>query len=61
MQQLQYLYVILEYTNTYDHRLLRTRLPVRSALFKQQIGGLVLESVTIGESPLSYVFDFDDF
>ena len=28
--------------NTYDHRTLRTRLPVRSALFKQRTGGSVL-------------------
>jgi hypothetical protein len=33
------------------------RLPVRSALFKQRTGGLVVRWVTTGESPLLYVFD----
>jgi hypothetical protein len=33
-----------------------TRLPVRSALFKQRTGGLVVRWVTTGESPLLYVF-----
>ena len=41
---------------TYDHRTLKTRLPVRSALFKQSTGGLVVKWVTIGESLLLYVF-----
>jgi hypothetical protein len=41
---------------TYDHRILRTRLPVRSALFKQDTGGLVVRWVTTSESPLLYVF-----
>jgi hypothetical protein len=44
--------------STYDHRTLKTRLPVRSALFKQRTGGLVVRWVTTGESPLLYVFDF---
>jgi hypothetical protein len=35
---------------------LKTRLPVRSALFKQRTGGLVVRWVTTGESPLLYVF-----
>jgi hypothetical protein len=43
---------------TFDHRTLRTRLPVRSAPFKQRTGGLVVRWVTIGESPLSNVFSF---
>jgi hypothetical protein len=43
---------------TYDHRILRTRLPVRSALFKQDTGGLVVRWVTTSESPLLYVFAF---
>jgi hypothetical protein len=47
---------------TYDHRTLKTRLPVRSALFKQRTGGLVVRWVTTGESPLLYVFAiFDQF
>jgi hypothetical protein len=44
--------------STYDHRILRTRLPVRSALFKQDTGGLVVRWVTTSESPLLYVFAF---
>jgi hypothetical protein len=43
-------------TNTYDHRTLKTRLPVRSALFKQRTGGLVVRWVTTSEYPLLYVF-----
>ena len=42
---------------TYDHRTLKTGLPVRSALLKQRTGGLVVRWVTTGESPLLYVFD----
>ncbi|KAF1950257.1 hypothetical protein CC80DRAFT_427211, partial [Byssothecium circinans] len=41
---------------TYDHRILRTRLPVRSAIYKQDTGGLVLQWVTMGEYLLLYVF-----
>ena len=41
---------------TYDHRTLQARLPVRSALVNQCIGGLVVRWVTTGESPLLYVF-----
>ena len=43
-------------SSTYDHRILRIRLPVRSAIYKQDTGGLVLGWVTTGESPLLYVF-----
>ncbi|KAF2708597.1 hypothetical protein K504DRAFT_355192, partial [Pleomassaria siparia CBS 279.74] len=43
---------------TYDHRILDARLPVRSAIFKQNTGGLVVKWVTIGESLLLYVFSF---
>ncbi|KAH6020277.1 hypothetical protein HBI82_085710 [Parastagonospora nodorum] len=46
------------YSFTYDHRALNTRLPVRSAIFKQRTGGLVVRWVTTGESPLLYVFTF---
>jgi hypothetical protein len=35
-----------------------TRLPVRSALFKQRTGGLVVRWVTTGESSLLNVFFF---
>lgn len=41
---------------TYDHRILKTMLPVRSAIFKQDTGGLVVRWVTTGEYPLLYVF-----
>jgi hypothetical protein len=41
---------------------MKTRLPVRSALFKHDTGGLVVKWVTISESLLLYVFDvFDVF
>jgi hypothetical protein len=33
-------------------------LPVRSAIFKQNTGGLVVRWVTTGEYPLLYVFAF---
>jgi hypothetical protein len=32
-------------------------LPVRSAIFKQDTGGLVVRWVTTGEYPLLYVFE----
>jgi hypothetical protein len=41
---------------TYDHRTLKIRLPVRSAIYKQCTGGLVVRWVTTSESPLLYVF-----
>jgi hypothetical protein len=43
-------------SSTYDRRTLKTRLPVRSALFKQRTGGLVVRWVTTSEYPLLYVF-----
>ncbi|KAF2623570.1 hypothetical protein BU25DRAFT_176775 [Macroventuria anomochaeta] len=43
-------------SSTYDHRTLKTRLPVRSALFKQRTGGLVVRWVTTSEYLLLYVF-----
>jgi hypothetical protein len=46
----------LTFPSTYDHRTLKTRLPVRSALFKQRTGGLVVRWVTTSEYPLLYVF-----
>ena len=45
-------------TITYDHRTLKIRLPVRSAIYKQCTGGLVVRWVTTSESPLLYVFAF---
>jgi hypothetical protein len=50
----------LRYHMTYDHRTLKTRLPVRSALFKQRTGELVVRWVTTSEYPLLYVFGFFD-
>ena len=44
---------------TYDHRTLKIRLPVRSAIYKQCTGGLVVRWVTTSESPLLYVFAFN--
>ncbi|PVI00358.1 hypothetical protein DM02DRAFT_527161, partial [Periconia macrospinosa] len=43
---------------TYDHRNMKTRLPVRSALFKHVTGGLVVRWETTGEYLLLYVFIF---
>jgi hypothetical protein len=52
------MYVKFDEISTYDHRTLKTRLPVRSALFKQRTGGLVVRWVTTSEYPLLYVFAF---
>ena len=43
---------------TYDHRIMRIRLPVRSAIYKHDTGALVLGWVTTGEYALLYVFAF---
>ena len=43
---------------TYDHRILKPALPVRSAVLKQDTGALVLGWVTTGEYALLYVFGF---
>jgi hypothetical protein len=45
-------------TITYDHRLKRIGHPVRSAIHKLEIGGLVVGWVTTSEYPLLYVFFF---
>ena len=50
--------ILFLWSFTYDHRTLKTRLPVRSALFKQRTGGLVVRWVTTSEYPLLYVFVF---
>ena len=57
-----FIHVSQEYINfhnpmsiTYDHRLKRIGHPVRSAIHKLQIGGLVVGWVTTSESPLLYV------
>ena len=41
---------------TYDHRLKKIGHPVRSAIHKLEIGGLVVGWVTTSEYPLLYVF-----
>jgi nitrogen fixation-related uncharacterized protein len=43
-------------TGTYDHRTMKTLLPVRSADIKHGTGGLVVRWVTTSEYPLLYVF-----
>ncbi len=43
-------------SSTYGHRLWNIGHPVRSAIHKPQIGGLVVGSVTTSEYPLLYVF-----
>ena len=45
-------------TGTYDHRVWRTGLPVRSAVLKPHAGRLVVGWVTTSESLLLYVFIF---
>ena len=48
-------------TDTYDHRVWKTGLPVRSAVLKPHAGELVVGWVTTSESSLLYVFCFDTF
>ena len=43
-------------SSTYDHRVWRTGLPVRSAVLKPHAGELVVRWVTTSESSLLYVF-----
>ncbi|RAL16644.1 hypothetical protein BO97DRAFT_456369, partial [Aspergillus homomorphus CBS 101889] len=45
-------------TSTYDHRVWKTGLPVRSAVLKPHAGRLVVGWVTTSESLLLYVFAF---
>ncbi|KOS36151.1 hypothetical protein ACN38_g13140 [Penicillium nordicum] len=45
-------------TTTYDHRVWKTGLPVRSAVLKPHAGELVVGWVTTSESSLLYVFGF---
>jgi hypothetical protein len=51
----QYLVSDIRITVTYDHRLKRIGHPVRSAIHKLEIGGLVVGWVTTSEYPLLYV------
>ena len=46
------------YQDTYDHRVWKTGLPVRSAVLKPHAGELVVGWVTTSESSLLYVFCF---
>jgi hypothetical protein len=53
--------IIVCYTvfmSTYDHRVWKTGLPVRSAVLKPHAGELVVGWVTTSESSLLYVFVF---
>ncbi|KAJ5210122.1 L-lysine 2-3-aminomutase [Penicillium cf. griseofulvum] len=52
--------IILSYTypDTYDHRVWKTGLPVRSAVLKPHAGELVVGWVTTSESSLLYVFAY---
>ena len=43
---------------TYDHRVWKTGLPVRSAVLKPHAGELVVGWVTTSESSLLYVFSY---
>ncbi|KAJ5496422.1 L-lysine 2-3-aminomutase, partial [Penicillium fimorum] len=45
-------------SSTYDHRVWKTGLPVRSAVLKPHAGELVVGWVTTSESSLLYVFCF---
>ena len=53
-----YIFKRIPLSCTYDHRTLKIRLPVRSAIYKQCTGGLVVRWVTTSESPLLYVLFF---
>ena len=46
----------IERSGTYDHRVWKTGLPVRSAVLKPHAGRLVVGWVTTSESLLLYVF-----
>lgn len=48
-------------SSTYDHRVWKTGLPVRSAVLKPHAGWLVVGWVTTSESRLLYVFLFFSF
>ena len=51
-----YLAIAIEQSSTYDHRVWKTGLPVRSAVLKPHAGRLVVGWVTTSESLLLYVF-----
>ena len=51
-----YMVLIHRKAGTYDHRVWKTGLPVRSAVLKPHAGRLVVGWVTTSESQLLYVF-----
>ena len=53
---IDYISHLLSHSSTYDHRILNSALPVRSAVLKQDTSALVLGWVTTGEYALLYVF-----
>ncbi|KAJ9480640.1 hypothetical protein VN97_g12904 [Penicillium thymicola] len=53
-----YLYPFMVNIGTYDHRVWKIGLPVRSAVLKPHAGELVVGWVTTSESSLLYVFCF---
>ena len=55
---LEVLTLFINSFHTYDHRVWRTGLPVRSAVLKPHAGRLVVGWVTTSESLLLYVFFF---
>jgi hypothetical protein len=57
----RFLDFVSQETVTYDHRLKRIGHPVRSAIHKLEIGGLVVRWVTTGEYLLLYVYFFSSF
>ena len=52
------IFLLIEAFSTYDHRVWKTGLPVRSAVLKPHAGRLVVGWVTTSESRLLYVFVF---
>jgi hypothetical protein len=55
---MHYIYLLNPNPSTYDHRVWKTGLPVRSAVLKPHAGELVVGWVTTSESSLLYVFGF---
>ncbi|OJZ91258.1 hypothetical protein ASPFODRAFT_445816 [Aspergillus luchuensis CBS 106.47] len=51
-----YMILVSKRSSTYDHRVWKTGLPVRSAVLKPHAGRLVVGWVTTSESLLLYVF-----
>jgi hypothetical protein len=53
---MHYINLLNQNPSTYDHRVWKTGLPVRSAVLKPHAGELVVGWVTTSESSLLYVF-----